>query len=243
MPVATHPVPASSRVNGPARLVRGWLAAALITGLAGVSHALVAGADHAPSVLVWLFATVLAAPVCTAFAGRLLSLPRLLAAVLAGQAIFHALYAAAPLSAGHATAALPTAFGATPGTLGGAALHHAGHVGHAGHAVPGPGELAGVVLPAAELHHASGLSPAMLLAHLGAALLAAAVLHGGERLAVQIAQRALDGWIALRLLRWRPEAPLLTVRVTPAEPRALASVALSAGPGDRGPPVLTAAAA
>ncbi|MBQ1442683.1 MAG: hypothetical protein IIZ13_02400 [Renibacterium sp.] len=136
-----------------ARFVRGWTAALFATTVAACSHTIGGGAF--PLGIAFLLALVLSALVCTALAGKTLSLPRLTVAVLLSQVIFHGLFALLGDAGFGPSSAVP-------------AGHH-----HAFFGVP-----AGVAEPAV-----AGMDLTMLAAHLGAALLTIAAFHRGERVA------------------------------------------------------------
>ncbi|MBN6761490.1 hypothetical protein JRF79_11255, partial [Micrococcus luteus] len=63
-------------VRGPARLARGWAGALAMTALAALFHTAAEPGHGFPEAGVVAFAAVLAAPLCTALAGRALSLWR-----------------------------------------------------------------------------------------------------------------------------------------------------------------------
>ena len=90
-------------VRGPARLVRGWAGALAMTALAALFHTAAEPGHGFPEVGVVAFAAVLAAPLCTALAGRALSLWRTAAAVAIAQGLFHVLYGLAAVSYTHLT--------------------------------------------------------------------------------------------------------------------------------------------
>ena len=101
-------------VRGPARLARGWAGALAMTALAALFHTAAEPGHGFPEVGVVAFAAVLAAPLCTALAGRALSLWRTAAAVAIAQGLFHVLYGLA--AGGHGP--LVEAWHAVPDDLG-----------------------------------------------------------------------------------------------------------------------------
>ncbi|MGP5072833.1 hypothetical protein [Arthrobacter rhombi] len=205
------------------RLVRGWLGALAATTLAAASHTVAGGALPEPALLTLIL--VLSGAVCTALAGRALSLWRTTAAVLISQGIYHA------------------AFGMLGGHHGGDGQHllSAGGTGdHAGHliTVDPNALLSGAVTPAV---HGSSMGLAMWFAHVAAAVLTILVLRKGALAALALMQ-VLGLAVPRRILRPRHpivrSAPPRLVRVqAPGLPdlgvplRALRH---------RGPPVLPA---
>ncbi|ALE06017.1 hypothetical protein AL755_11925 [Arthrobacter sp. ERGS1:01] len=75
-------------------LARGWIGAGFATAIAAVSHML-AGGD-APNPLLLLLSLAVSGLVCCLLAGRVLSLGRLVAGVVASQALFHWLFSLSP---------------------------------------------------------------------------------------------------------------------------------------------------
>lgn len=224
--VAPHasgrPHPAPPRVvRGPARLARGVAGALAMTVLAALFHTAAVPGAGLPDVRVAAFAAVLAAPVCTALAGRALSLWRTAAAVTVAQGLFHVLYGIA--AGGHAVA---PAAGVDP-----AHLHHAA-------AAAGP--LVSVSAgPAAGHVHAA--EPLMLAAHAAAAVLTVLVLRRGEALVLAVAERVLQA-VLPRAASAGP-LPLPSPARVPAlpAPRPTESLVLLGTPGRRGPPFALAA--
>lgn len=217
-----RPHPAPGRVvRGPARLARGVAGALAMTVLAALFHAAAVPGAGLPDVRVAAFAAVLAAPVCTALAGRALSLWRTAAAVAVAQGLFHVLYGIA--AGGHAVA---PAAGVDP-----AHLHHAA-------AAAGP--LVSVsAAPAAGHVHAA--DPLMLAAHAAAAVLTVLVLRRGEALVLAVAERVLQA-VLPRAASAGP-LPLPSPARVPAlpAPRPTESLVLLGTPGRRGPPFALAA--
>ncbi|MFJ3311601.1 hypothetical protein ACIPJU_02125 [Micrococcus endophyticus] len=217
-----RPHPAPGRVvRGPARLARGVAGALAMTVLAALFHAAAVPGAGLPDARVAAFAAVLAAPVCTALAGRALSLWRTAAAVAVAQGLFHVLYGIA--AGGHAVA---PAAGVDP-----AHLHHAA-------AAAGP--LVSVSAgPAAGHVHAA--DPLMLAAHAAAAVLTVLVLRRGEALVLAVAERVLQA-VLPRAASAGP-LPLPSPARVPAlpAPRPTESLVLLGTPGRRGPPFALAA--
>lgn len=227
--------------RGTARLVRGWLAAAVATGMAAVSHTWAGSSHHqhaGPEPLVLVLALVLAAPVCTALAGRALSWWRLIAAVSASQLLFHGLY-----SIGAQTSGVTI----TPRSTTSEVVGNAGHAGHTGHAdhlsvsvEPGSNPVSALAgpasLPGADVAGADVAGATMVTAHLLAVVVTVLLLRRGEH-----AAEALVGLLMLRrprvlLSSWRPMTPVRRRR--PAfiltVPRLFSRVVATAGV--RGPP-------
>ncbi|MCC3268341.1 hypothetical protein MUG94_14575 [Arthrobacter gengyunqii] len=151
-----------------ARLVRGWAAAFSATAVAAASHVLAGGVI--PNPFIVLFALALSAMVSCALAGRVLSLPRTSAAVLASQGIFHLLFTVggAGLAVGPSAAALGTA----------------GHAGHTAHA--DPGAMAAQFADAGALGAAGHSSAAMWFGHLLAAAATVLLIRNGEAALLRI---------------------------------------------------------
>jgi len=127
-----------------ARLARGWIGAAFATSAAAASHVLAGG--PAPHPLMVALSLALSGLICVALAGKVLSLPRLMVAVAASQAIFHALFTAAPAS-GPTTASV-----------------HSGHLGH------DPAAMAAMLADAAGPAGASFLDGSTAMGHSAVAM-------------------------------------------------------------------------
>lgn len=162
------------RVHGPARLIRGWATAFIATTLAGLGHFSahsITHPEHATEILnisnltVWLLASVLAAPVCTGFAGRRLASFNTLLSVSTAQLLFHGMYTLAE-GAGQAH----------PVTAPGHEHHLVG--------INVDGNVAGTVA-------ATNGDHIMLSAHIVAAVLTTAIILHGERTLFQIADQFL----------------------------------------------------
>lgn len=218
-------------LRGASRLARGWSGALAMTLLAALFHSAATHGASSPSLGALALSTVLAAPLCTALAGRAFSLWRTVAAVLGAQGIFHTLYG---VSAGAAT--VRVAPGAGPG--GDALGAHAGHLDVAS-AAQGP--LLAVSDAAEGASHAVHDGPGMLAAHLAAALLTVVVLRWGEAAVVAAVERVLEATGLTRL----PRGPLplpAPLRVAALHaPRPVAALVLIGTPGRRGPPLALAA--
>lgn len=143
----------------PARMVRGWIGAAVSTTVAAASHVLAGG--HAPVVPIFLLSLVLSGLVCTVLAGRLLSVWRLLLGVLLSQALFHGLF-----SLGVPSSSAPAM---------------AGHAGHSSEQMAEALHLAEAATPV--MDHSSSL---MWLSHVLAAVFTIVVLRHGESVAVAL---------------------------------------------------------
>lgn len=217
-------------VHGGSRLARGWTGAVLAVGLAAGSHT-VLGDAHAPHPILLLLAVALAAPVCTVLAGRRLSLPRVLAAVLGSQAILHGLYSLAAPAPG--VTAVPTT------------------AGHLGHAVPASGELASFAAAQSSAHAAVHAAPAgghdhlglgMLAAHAVAALLTVLLIRHGERLLVRAAGLVVDAVLRHRVPALRPAAGRVRPVWGTSAPLTPAGRELVGSTGLRGPPAVLVAA-
>ncbi|WP_145962066.1 hypothetical protein [Renibacterium salmoninarum] len=141
------------------RLLRGWSAASFATLTAACSHTV--GGGSFPFGIAFLLALTLSALVCTVLAGKKISLPRLILAVVGSQLIFHRLFALL----GDAS------FGSAASTPSG---HH-----HRPFALPG--------LSTADLSSAtSGAEQLMLFAHLAAGILTVAAFRRGESAILQL---------------------------------------------------------
>ena len=146
------------------RFVRGWAAAVAATFIAAFSHVLSGG--PAPETSVLVLSLALSGLVCTALAGRVLSLWRLSAAVVFSQGLFHGLFSLGSASAAAGTA-VPTA----------------GHAGHAAHTVAAA---SGAGLPGTGAMAMDHASPLMWAGHALAALATITVLRHGEVTAVRL---------------------------------------------------------
>lgn len=213
--MSTWSSPPARTVHGAPRLVRGWAGALIATVIAAGSHTIASHGhpDAGPSPLVWILTLALAAPVCTALAGRMLSWTRLGLGVLLSQGVFHALYSWGP--------------GTTPVLVDSAGVSatagHAAHTvhGHAHHLAAVP-----VATPAGGAAEVATAAPeqTMVVAHLAAALVTVVLLRTGERIVLTTAE-----WVLLR----RVELILL--------PHPLPAVRSLRGPwADVGPVVLWA---
>ena len=194
------------------RVGRGASAAFFATLVAACSHT-IAGAD-APDLFAVLVTALFALPLCVALAGRRLSLPRLSAAVLLSQALFHWCFSLLGLST--------VAAGGEPLP---AHAHHA--------LVP-----IGGFVPDAALAAAADPGLLMWLWHGVAAVATIALLRFGERAAHSIANFVWDALRALWRLRPGPAArPLARPLPQPrfSGPAALAARACAAT-ATRGPP-------
>lgn len=218
-----RPQPAVDRVvRGPARLLRGTAGALAMTVLAALFHTAAAPGAGTPALGAVAFAAVLAAPVCTALAGRALSLWRTTAAVLAAQGLFHVVYGLA--AGGHAVA---PAAGLDPA--------------HLGHAANAAGPLVTVSAAQQATHTGHLTDPRMIAAHLLAAVLTVLVLRRGEALVLAVAERLVE---AVRPVPApRGALPLPAPARVPAlpTPRPTTSLVLLGTPGRRGPPFALAA--
>ncbi|MGO2362053.1 MAG: hypothetical protein ACTH6N_13120 [Brachybacterium tyrofermentans] len=230
--------------RSPLRLLRGSVAATLATLVALGGH--LVGGGAMPSWLGIALPWWLSGAACTVLAGTRFSLPRMLTAVLASQALFHGLFMAGTPSdpsvhlvdppgshLGHgASHSGATHFGTSTAAD---SLPHAEHDGSQG------------VGPAAEhALHGSGGDLQMLLWHVIAAVVTALVLHRGESMVMgsfALAARLLD---VLARRRVPSSAPAL---VLPAPARVL-PVAVPVRPRRRavlspqlrrGPPLVLAA--
>lgn len=229
--------------RSPLRLLRGGVAATMATLVALGGH--LVGGGAMPSWLGIALPWWLSVAACTVLAGTRFSLPRMLTAVLASQALFHGLFMAGTpgdpsvhlidppgshLGHGgtHSAAQLSGTAAAT------ADLPHAAHDGSQG-----------VGLAAEHALHGSGGDLRMLLWHVIAAVVTALVLHRGEEMVM--GSFALTARLLGALRRRRvPSAPAL---VLPAPARVL-PVAVPVRPQRRavlspqlrrGPPLVLAA--
>ena len=164
-----------------ARVLRGGLAGVSATLVALVSH--LAGGGQLPGPLGIVVPLALSLPICMAWSGRRLSLPRLSASVVASQLFFHVLF-----MLGTPTSAAPPS---------------AGRQAHAGHEA-----MQLMTAPVAqEAGHASGMThdgATMWIWHAVAAVVTITVLYRGElmllrlrELAERLAAWLLRGWVPL----------------------------------------------
>lgn len=263
--------PAPPPQRGMGRLLRGWAAAVVATLLAAGSHTLAGSAapghDAGPAPIVWILTLALAAPLCTALAGRALSWWRLSLAVGSSQLLFHWLYsqpatpvgpaASAALTragaetghAGHqfrglhgldgvpAASAVPGANPAPGHDAGQGVLTDGGSVSAGGTALGGNGSAALAPLDAVAADHA-GL--AMAAAHLVAALATVLLLRRGEVLSARVVELAV-GFVlrspGARLARWVPAVRPPRLPSRPLVPALRAGAVVLSGRRLRGPPV------
>ncbi|MGO1183080.1 MAG: hypothetical protein ACTHZ5_07050 [Micrococcaceae bacterium] len=208
------------------RLLRGWLAAGLITLLAAGGHSLahLGGdhGDHSVAPIVWVFTLVLAGPICTALAGRRWSRLRTLGAIALSQCLFHVFF---------------TLFGSA-----GAAGSHVRAVSGSGHGHHVESLTVQTVVDTAHtapvVHGALG--GLMLLAHLLAAVGAYAVIHHGEATAFRLldllllaGSRRLLRAAAQVLAAQKPRPVSIGPQQAPRQYLLISSVS------PRGPPVLS----
>ncbi|MER2135131.1 MAG: hypothetical protein ABS910_10700 [Arthrobacter sp.] len=138
------------------RLVRGWAGAFAATAVAAASHVL--GGGSAPEPALVLFCLAVSGMISCLLAGRGLSLPRLGAAVVFSQGLFHLVFS----------------FGSAPAAVG-------GHTAHAHHAAPA---LAEAGTAAAATAPANG--GMMWLSHALAAAATVWIVAHGERTLVRL---------------------------------------------------------
>lgn len=210
------------RVTGPAKLIRGLLAAVTAVGSAALAHT--AAGQHAPHALVVLLALAVSIPVCVQLSGVALSRRRLAAAVLSSQAVLHGLFALLPAT--------------SVGRTGLAASAH----GHHGDSAAAPGAENAITTAAAHMI-AGQTDTTMIATHLLAAAFAFYLLRRGETLLHTIAERLSVGPVLILLSRQPvPPAP----RRIPLPDHAAAQRPIyDMWPGEgprtlRGPPVLAA---
>lgn len=192
------------------RLLRGWVAALVATGLGAASHAAVDG--HWPPVMVVLLTAALAAPVCIALAGRALSRVAVALSVAVSQGLLHWLFA----QSGHAVTA----------------ADHTHHGFSAGSGVASEPSLVISVVPGVQEYGTD-----MLAAHIVAALATYGLLrHGEVSLARMVNSLSLKVLQALPMVI-PPVAVPVRARVGWMSPRALADqLLLPVVHGYRGPP-------
>ena len=199
--------------------MRGGVAATIATALALIGH--VAGGGAVPGWLGIVLPWWLSVAVCTVLAGTRFSLPRLSAAILGSQTLFHGLFmAGTPGDPGtHLVAPPGTHLGhgshdghGAHGAQGLPAADAGSHAGHAGHGSDGVGAAAEHAL------HGNHSDLEMLLWHVIAAVATTIMLHRGETMLFRCFG------LAMRLLRFlqRP-LPAVPVRrfVLPAPRPAL----------------------
>jgi len=163
------------------RIVRGWLGALAATSLAAASHGLAGG--PLPPLPVLALIVAISASICTALAGRRLSLVRTSAGVLLSQGAYHLLFG---LGAHQHAAA---------GRLTESVSHHCTETSIIWTAAAGAAPMVpeDVLVPGAP----------MLAAHLAAALLTIAILRKGGLAARAIAETLLLA-TTVAILRWKP---------------------------------------
>lgn len=203
------------RVTGPAKLLRGALAALVATGSAAAAHTL--AGHHSPHLVVLILSLAISIPVCVQLSGVALSRRRLAGAILTSQAVLHILFSLFP-----ASRAQPS--GLNPG------LHHQ----HS--AAPGvPSSPVG----ADSSHSLSAQTDStMIAAHLLAAALAYFLLRRGETLLAAILDQLS---ITPVDLGWQPPQPIPDTRricLTSQTPENDGDLWAGSGPRTlRGPPV------
>ncbi|MGP9536587.1 hypothetical protein ACT3SP_01150 [Brachybacterium sp. AOP43-C2-M15] len=168
----------------PLRLLRGGTAASLATAVALGGHLVGGGAP--PSWLGIAIPWWLAVTACTVLAGTRFSLPRMVAAVVTSQALFHGLFTAG-----------------TPGDPGLTLVAPPGsHLGHGAHGAHGPGAIHTGTIPVGTALEHSG--PAVTGGVHGAG-------HGAGHGVAEVAEHALHGSHGdLRMLLWHLAAALVT---------------------------------
>lgn len=225
-------VPEQRRVSGPAKLLRGILAAVVAVGSAALAHT-VAG-HYAPHGLVILLALAVSIPVCVQLAGVQLSRRRLAAAVLSSQVVLHGLFALLPASAA-VSSGLPQGLHSHHGT----AVSHSSGGGSASAGPSSAGIEAYTVLQDPAHGIAAQTDTAMIAAHIIAAVSAYLLLRRGETLLHAVASR-LGIAPVLVLLEAQSVPHAETNRIMPAI-RVLITQDVWPGSGPRslrGPPLL-----
>ncbi|WP_193103819.1 hypothetical protein [Brachybacterium sp. FME24] len=227
-----------SSARSPLRLLRGSVAATLATAVALSGH--LVGGGAMPSWLGVLLPWWLSVAVCTVLAGSRFSLPRMSAAVLASQALFHGLFMAG--TPGDPSVQLV----APPGSHLGHGAHPAGSVAdHGSHAGSHAGSQ-GVGTAAEHALHGNHADLRMLAWHVVAALVTALLLHRGESMLLHSFGLAGQLWAFLSRPHRTVAAPAFTL---PAPRRAVpepghlhhARRAVLAPQQRRGPPLVLAA--
>jgi hypothetical protein len=225
--------------RSPLRLLRGGVAASIATAVALGGH--LAGGGAVPSWLGILVPWWLAVAACTLLAGARFSLPRMGAAVLISQGLFHGLFSAGTPGDPGRTLVDP------PGShLGHGAAHTAltGTGSGAGHGLHGGGD--GVAAVADHALHGSHGDLRMLVLHVLAAAVTAVLLQHGETVLMRCGRLALA---VLAVLAHPPLLLLVTLlvperptRPLPAAPHLQHSQRAVLTPQlRRGPPVFLAA--
>lgn len=219
----------------PLRLVRGAVAATVATAVAAGGHVL--GGGVMPSWLGVALPWWLSIMVCTVLAGSRFSLPRMMAAILGSQALFHTLFVVGTPSTS------PVAMMDPPGSHLGHGFHH-GAVDTAGTLATHSAHSAGAVAEHALLGSHGDVQ--MALSHLLAAMVTALLLHRGETILFRCftVARQLAGSLCPRLdAEPAPiDLPLRRLRPTLAAPFLLhAQRAVLSPQRRRGPPPVLAA--
>lgn len=200
--------PVRARHNGgmtsardPLRLLRGALAATLATTVALGGHLI--GGGEVPTALGLLVPWWLSVALCTVLAGTRFGLPRMGAAVLGSQALFHGLFVLGTAGDGAVTMVDP------PGS-------HLGHGGHLATAGSSGGHALTHEAAATAVHVGHG-SVQMALWHVMAALVTTVLLHRGETLLLRGAALTARLWrfLARRVPTDLSPAPTAPPRTAP----------------------------
>lgn len=188
VPVSSEPedlrAPQYQRALRHQRALRGSAAAVFATFVALASHMIGGGA--LPSAMGVVVPLVLSMLVCVLLAGRRLSLLRLSLSVLASQSLFHLLFSVfTPMSGSYTPANALEQYAlhhSDPATMGGSM---AGMMSGSGHGSM-PGMSGAMTASNADASMHAHASPAMLLAHLVAAVLTIAMIYWAEALPAKI---------------------------------------------------------
>lgn len=216
------------------RALRGAAAAGFATFVALTSH--VIGGGALPTVMGIVVPLALSTLICVLLAGRRLSLPRLSLSVLASQSLFHLLFSVfAPMSGTHGSANAVERH----------VMHHSDSAGIPG-SMPGmSGSMTGMTGPMSGSMSESGAvasmhahtSPAMLVAHLIAAVLTIAMVYWAQALPTKISsfvRLVIDALLPTMAvptpLPSRPKTHLGVVDILPRHLGVLRSPVLSRGP-------------
>lgn len=209
------------------RALRGAAAAGFATFVALTSH--VIGGGALPTAMGIVVPLALSTLTCVLLTGRRLSLPRLSLSVLASQSLFHLLFSVfAPMGGSHGPASAVERH----------VMHHSGSAGMSGSMTGMTGPMSGSMPETgavASMH--SHASPAMLVAHLIAAVLTIAMVYWAQALPMKIGSfvrlvidALLPAMAVPTLLPSRPKTHLGVVDIIPRNLGVLRSPVLSRGP-------------
>lgn len=209
------------------RALHGAAAAGFATFVALISH--VIGGGALPTAMGLMVPLALSTLICVLLSGRRLSLPRLSLSVLASQSLFHLIFSVfAPMGGSHGPANAVERHD----------MHHSGSAGMTGSMTGMTGPMSGSMAePGAVASMHAHTSPAMLLAHLIAAVLTIAMVYWAQALPTKIGsfvRLVIDALLPTMVvptpLPSRPKTHLGVVDILPRHLGVLRSPVLSRGP-------------